>query len=242
MDIGEKFQTSLHKWAIQHDNEELTYGLKQFIDYTTAFKDDIRSLATNALYSLVNQSVKSIYFELECVLNDCDSPIEVAFLLALKIAARESSIGTRISSDYWHGGENPADYEYGLLVEPQKTLGDYRVDFLLTLECAGPDFEHMVVSPNGMNIPGAKQVTSKIIVECDGHDFHEKTKAQAKSDKSRDRILQSVGYKVFRFTGSEIWNDCFNCAQQTIDALTFDCDYQIHGEVAYKWQKPPGTI
>ena len=43
-----------------------------------------------------------------------------------------------------------------------------------------------------------------IVVELDGHDFHEKTKEQAQKDKDRDRSLTRAGYKIMRFTGSEI--------------------------------------
>lgn len=50
-----------------------------------------------------------------------------------------------------------------------------------------------------------------LVVECDGHDFHEKTKEQAKRDKSRDRDLQAAGITVLRFTGSEIYNDINQC-------------------------------
>lgn len=44
----------------------------------------------------------------------------------------------------------------------------------------------------------------RIIVECDGHEFHEKTKQQAAKDKARDRELTKLGYKVLRYTGSEL--------------------------------------
>ena len=47
----------------------------------------------------------------------------------------------------------------------------------------------------------------KIAIECDGHEFHEKTKEQAKRDKERDRYLQSEGWIVARFTGSEIFRN-----------------------------------
>ena len=47
----------------------------------------------------------------------------------------------------------------------------------------------------------------EVAVELDGHDFHEKTKKQAEKDKRRDRVLQSHGYLVARFTGSEVYND-----------------------------------
>lgn len=58
-----------------------------------------------------------------------------------------------------------------------------------------------------------------VLIECDGHDFHEKTKEQARRDKSRDRALQSAGYHVLHFTGSEIWRDPKRCAHEVIDFL-----------------------
>lgn len=43
-----------------------------------------------------------------------------------------------------------------------------------------------------------------VAIECDGHEFHERTTGQAQRDKKRDRDLQSIGWHVARFTGSEI--------------------------------------
>jgi len=57
----------------------------------------------------------------------------------------------------------------------------------------------------------------KIAVECDGHDFHEKTKEQAKKDRQRERALTSAGYTVVRFTGSEIYKDPYKCAEELCD-------------------------
>jgi len=59
----------------------------------------------------------------------------------------------------------------------------------------------------------------EIVVECDGHDFHERTKAQAEKDRKRDRRIQARGYKVFRFTGSEIHRDAFQCAAEVWNEL-----------------------
>ena len=59
----------------------------------------------------------------------------------------------------------------------------------------------------------------RLVVECDGHDFHERTKDQAARDRSRDRMFQGKGYGVFRFTGSEIWRDPIGCARQVIEWL-----------------------
>jgi hypothetical protein len=55
---------------------------------------------------------------------------------------------------------------------------------------------------------------SKLVVECDGHDFHERTKEQAKRDRSRDRAIQQMGITIFRFTGSEIYQTPLKCARQ----------------------------
>jgi len=68
----------------------------------------------------------------------------------------------------------------------------YRVDFLLLVEINNKEF--------------------KYVIECDGHDFHEKTKEQALKDKKRDRTLMFNDYQVMRFTGSEIWADPAFCA------------------------------
>ena len=58
----------------------------------------------------------------------------------------------------------------------------------------------------------AEAPINKVIIECDGHDFHERTKEQAQRDKQRDRDLQAAGYAVLRFTGSEIYRDPIKCA------------------------------
>ena len=81
-------------------------------------------------------------------------------------------------------------------VRPQAKIGPYRVDFLIS--CGD----------------------IRMIVECDGHDFHEKTKEQAAKDKKRDRWFQSNGFKVMRFTGSELWRDPWACADEIIDWAT----------------------
>ena len=47
----------------------------------------------------------------------------------------------------------------------------------------------------------------KVAIECDGHEFHEKTKEQAAKDKKRDREFQKEGYVILRYTGSEICNN-----------------------------------
>lgn len=72
-------------------------------------------------------------------------------------------------------------------------INNYRVDFLIVYHF--PGWQGLVnVSPYDI----------KIVVECDGYEFHERTKEQATRDKQRDRDLTSLGYVVLRYTGSEI--------------------------------------
>lgn len=74
----------------------------------------------------------------------------------------------------------------------QHQEGAYRLDFAL-------------IHPDGIR---------KINVEVDGHDFHEKTKEQARSDKARDRALTLCGWRILRFTGSEVHRDVGACVAQ----------------------------
>lgn len=55
----------------------------------------------------------------------------------------------------------------------------------------------------------------RIAIECDGHDFHERTPEQAERDRSRDRALTLDGWTVLRFTGREIYRS----AIQVVDAV-----------------------
>ncbi len=56
-------------------------------------------------------------------------------------------------------------------------------------------------------------------IECDGHQFHERSKEQAERDRSRDREIQTAGIVALRFTGREIWRDPFSCVNEIICAL-----------------------
>jgi very-short-patch-repair endonuclease len=87
----------------------------------------------------------------------------------------------------------------GLFIIPQQQIDRYRVDFLIELRYAGR--------------------VKAIVVECDGHDYHERTKEQAAKDKSRDRYLVAKGYPVLRFTGSEIYRSPEQCAAEVANQL-----------------------
>lgn len=88
-------------------------------------------------------------------------------------------------------------WETPLFMGTQFYALDWPVDFIFTVKCDG--------------------TAPVLVVECDGHDFHERTKAQARRDRSRDRRLQAAHYMIFRFTGSEIHSQCDMVARQILE-------------------------
>ncbi len=82
----------------------------------------------------------------------------------------------------------------------QAPIGQYTADFLL-------------------GVTDKKGVRHSIVVEADGHAYHERTKEQAAHDRARDRFMTMKDYRVLRFTGSEIWANPFACAEQIFSQL-----------------------
>jgi very-short-patch-repair endonuclease len=74
--------------------------------------------------------------------------------------------------------------------------------------------------------------TTAIAIECDGHDFHERTKQQAARDRKRDRTLQALGYVVLRFTGSEIVGNRAEVCREIGQALLRLVPLQADAEAA----------
>ncbi len=140
-----------------------------------------------------------------------DSPIERLFNLALSLNLRHCD------QEYFHGlmrvfeGMSLEEYKAlphaknHIIIQVQQQLPNWRVDFLIHV------YADWFREPTG-GTEGWKQ----LIVECDGHDFHERTKEQAARDRERDRWAQLQGIEVFRFTGSELWRDPLGCADQVI--------------------------
>lgn len=119
-----------------------------------------------------------------------ESPIEMAFLIGL--------MGFSHTLPRYDFGDMDLYINRALTlpvirVELQAPIGEYRADFLLT-----------VLDHNGGTL-------GRVVVECDGHAFHERTKDQAARDRSRDRAMTLAGYTVMRFTGSEIYNNLVGC-------------------------------
>jgi very-short-patch-repair endonuclease len=127
-----------------------------------------------------------------------ESPIELIFGAALIVALHRDIPEFEFSFAY--GGELPK--EGGFWVSSQEEIGRYRLDFYVRCE------------------RGKSRKPLQIAIECDGHDFHERTKEQARRDRARDRALQLQGIVALRFTGSEIWADADACAAQVVKVIS----------------------
>ena len=59
----------------------------------------------------------------------------------------------------------------------------------------------------------------KLIIECDGYEFHQKTKQQVQKDNEREYDLKMAGYEILRFSGSQIYNEPLKCAKDTYNYI-----------------------
>jgi very-short-patch-repair endonuclease len=145
-----------------------------------------------------------------------ESEIEKLFFAALvfrlQFDATEFSSGVLVARDdeHYRGVLDLPEAKWGLIVQPQVRIEKYRVDFVVSAFTFGKLWLKSGVQDG---LPRWR----RLIVECDGHDFHERTKEQSSRDKSRDRALTTLGYEIFRFTGSELWRDPWGCADQILD-------------------------
>lgn len=134
----------------------------------------------------------------------CESPIERAFLAAVySVHITDPNPNGRRHLHFYYRPYDPAgpkDDVAGTHVYCQAPIGPYRADFLFEI----------------VETDGARRL---IVVECDGHDFHERNKARAAKDKARDRYMTARGIMVLRFTGSEIHRDPAKCWQEVWNAI-----------------------
>lgn len=129
--------------------------------------------------------------------DETDSPIEYHLLMAMAVGHSMKSKG--FQPIVLNAGSLPYRDVSCIQIIPQFKVAIFRMDFAL-------------VQYNGT-------LLHRICVECDGHEFHEKTPEQAAHDKRKDRELMMAGWPVLRFTGSEIAAGGESCADDVRRAL-----------------------
>lgn len=133
----------------------------------------------------------------------CESPLEVELANAF---ARQSRWEWRRDEDAEYEVGNWPGWWIALLAQlPVPEFpdgGGYRCDFVLSS-----------FFPEDTQDGGT---TWFVVVEVDGHEFHERTKEQAEHDRSRDRWFAKQQIHTLRFTGREVWRDPDKCAREAL--------------------------
>jgi very-short-patch-repair endonuclease len=128
------------------------------------------------------------------------SPIEQILYVAMKTVFHVMSESPSDAVYDKHGNDA---HSHGYDIRPQVKIGKYRVDFLVG--CIG--------------VANSKIYNREVIVECDGHNFHDKDKKQRAYEKARDRYFQSEGLTVFHYTGAEIAGNPIDAASEIVSFL-----------------------
>lgn len=128
------------------------------------------------------------------------SPIEHMFWIACAALCEAHYTEINPEPHYLSNGDLAAGS--GLFIKPQASIGSYRVDFAMHQSGIGPD-----------------SILTPVVVELDGHAFHDKDKRQRSYEKARDRFLVRSGYRVLHFTGSDVVADPFKVAFEALELL-----------------------
>lgn len=126
----------------------------------------------------------------------CESPIEEMLISAIICDPRINggTLPKLISERGKFEGHEP------LLICPQRWIGNHRVDFAIVHQ---------------------KQ-WRRLVVECDGYEYHDRNVQLAQRDKQRDRAILGKGWPVMRFAGTEIHNKIDLCLDDIAGYLTGD--------------------
>lgn len=95
----------------------------------------------------------------------------------------------------------------GLLAETHTYIADFTIDF----SRKKLDDEYLY--------PTLKSL--KYVIELDGHEYHA-DKKKVNHDYEREQNLQERGYKVIRFTGSQVYNKPYSCIDKVIKIIVND--------------------
>lgn len=97
----------------------------------------------------------------------------------------------------------------------EEETGEYRIDFVVDFFC------HVVMGSSRRIIHGNEKEIHHAIpvpllgIEIDGHIWHEKTKKQVEYHKKRERFLVSRGWRLLRFSGSEVFKSPWKCFSES---------------------------
>ncbi len=135
-----------------------------------------------------------------CVELGMQSPIEDMFWIAANAICAGQFV--QVNPGPEHDAQGNLILGRGVCIKPQAKFGAYKVDFLLSQIDLGPD-----------------DIYTPVVVELDGHEFHDKDKTQRSYEKARDRFLVKSGLRVLHFTGSDVVKDPFKVAHEALSMV-----------------------
>ena len=151
------------------------------------------SIVDEIAQKVANKALDDFMRVMEMAERRLESPIERVMFAALFYIFGDGEDFAFLIKDFSFG-ENPSSPYDQTDIYIQALVGTYRVDFLFDVH--------------------TDENRKFMVIECDGHDFHERTKEQAARDRARDRWMARQGITVVRFTGSKIWKDAISCARE----------------------------
>lgn len=109
--------------------------------------------------------------------------------------------------------QSPIEEAVLISLDAVALLFDDRIETSAQVSC-GPYTLDLVVGYSD-----AESDFRRVVVECDGHEFHHATKEQVARDKARDRYVGSHYGQVLRFSGSEIYRDLASVIDEIVSAV-----------------------
>lgn len=156
------------------------------------FFDEVSKVSFDVSFEEMGKICNSVFSEIFEFYEYCESPIEQIFLFAFSIYRSKKDLPC--------------------IIFPQEEVTccdgkEYRADFIL-------------VFSESLSARGLEPINNvKLLIECDGHDFHEKTKDQVARDNDRDLDLKNEGYDIIHFSGSQIFNDPMGCVEKAVSCF-----------------------
>lgn len=96
----------------------------------------------------------------------------------------------------------------GLYFEPQYEIQTKNKKYIVDFCVFGDEFVNSFLKKD-----------FQLIIECDGYDFHQKTKKQVDYDNQREYDLKMEKYEILRFSGSKIYNEPIKCANEILNYI-----------------------
>lgn len=176
--------------------DELTRSMAEYFNVMDTL-EGLCDKAKERLNATIHEQIFEALYKAARI-HDCTSPIEQMYYAEYLCYVRDRESYERFSQEcFGHA-------------DAMMFLWDHSLKFPTVTGPITPDFLAF------WRIPGDNKYYP-IIVELDGHEFHQKTKQQVERDYERNRIIQGAGFQVIRFTGSEVYRNPRKCLEKTYE-------------------------